>query len=126
MGNKKLTQWIYDHLGEDWGGNGSPPGSTQKLEFGELDGDLPMHVAVTYCNDGQDIWLAYNQGGKWLAHYEARHARRLAWFILWDWWAVATWFGLKRKIWYWALHEIVVSQDAACKRAREAFNANQG
>lgn len=103
----KLSNWIYNRLGEDWGGNPSPPGSTQEFEFGEIDGDRPMHKAVTYCNDGHDLWLCYNHDGKWLAHYRAPDARRLAWFILWDWWAIGTWFGVKRKIWYWALREQV-------------------
>lgn len=121
MSTEKLANWIYRHLADEWGGGEAPPGSAQKLEFGEIDGDRPMHVAVTYCNDGHDIWLAYNHGGKWLAHYDDEYARRLAWFILWDWWAISTWFGLKRKLWYWALHDKVVRMDAVSQRARDAF-----
>lgn len=124
MSNEKLARWIYNRLGDEWGGGASPPGSAQKLEFGEIDGDRPMHIAVTYCNDGHDIWLAYNHGGKWLAHYDDEYARRLAWFILWDWWAVSTWLGLKRKIWYWALHVIVTDNDKIAERAREAHRAS--
>lgn len=99
---QRLVEWIFKNLagGPEYC---TPPGDWLRLEFGEMDGDLPMHYAGTL-NDGSELWLAYNHGGKWLAHYRAEYARELAWFILWDWWAKATWFGLKRKIWYWALH----------------------
>lgn len=105
----KLADWIYHKLGPDWGGTPSPPGSECELDFGELDGNKdnpasmrPMYVARTYADDGRTLWLGTHV--KWHLFYGDEHARRLAWFILWDWWAKATWFGLKRKIWYWALH----------------------
>ena len=108
----KLSRWLYNTLGADWGGTPSPPGSECELDFGELDGNKndpssmrPMYVARTYCNDGFELWLGTHD--KWHVFYSAKHARRLAWFILWDWWAVSTWFGLKRELWYWALHNIV-------------------
>jgi hypothetical protein len=104
----QIARWINKLLGDDWGGSASPPGMLAELDFGEPEDDgRPMHVARTYCNDGAELWLGYHW--KWLAHYDARDARRLAWFILWTWWAKGTWFGLKRWIWYKALHVIVES-----------------
>lgn len=99
---QKVARWIYLNLSGDPREECTPPGDWLKHEFGEMDGDKPMHVAYTQ-NDGFELWLACNQGGKWLAHYRASEARQLAWFILWHWWGKATWFGLKRKLWYWGL-----------------------
>jgi hypothetical protein len=99
-----IANWIYRNLADSWGGSESPPGSNQVLEFGELDEGKPMHTATTYNNDGHELWIAYTNWGKWQFHCRAEDARRLAWFILWTWWAKGTWFGLKRRLWYWALH----------------------
>lgn len=111
--NLQLARWIQHHLSDDfWGdGGGGPPGRSPKLVFGEPDDDgLPMNIATTYNNDGMELWLGYRTAG-WQAHYGARAARRLAWFILWDWWIVSTWCGLRRWIWYKALHTIVESYE---------------
>jgi hypothetical protein len=104
-----IAKWINRTLGDDWGGNHSPPGSDQRLEFGEIDPGTgkPSNLATTYNNDGCEVWLWW--AGSWAAFYREKDARRLAWFILWDWWAVGTWFGLKRWIWYKALGVIVES-----------------
>lgn len=78
------------------------PGSECKLEFGEMDGDQPMFIATTYNNDGHELWIGYNKAG-WCFHCRAKDARKLAWFILWNWWIVSTWCGIKRKMWFWSL-----------------------
>jgi hypothetical protein len=97
-----IAQWVYRNLADEWGGSESPPGVNAKLDFGDLDNGRPMHIARTYCNDGHDLWLG--TPNQWYVFYEAKYARRLAWFILWEWWAKGTWFGLKSKLWFWALH----------------------
>lgn len=86
--------------------DGGAPGEECRLLFGEIDDGHPMFTATTYNNDGFELWIAYTRG-RWLVHFDAKEARQLAWFILWDWWAVSTWFGLKRKLWYWALRTIL-------------------
>lgn len=105
----RFAHWIHDVLGDEWGGSPSPPGSVQRLEFGEVDSGTgkPSYLATTYNNDGCEVWLWW--AGKWAAFYREKDARRLAWFILWNWWARGTWFGLKRWIWYKSLHVIVES-----------------
>lgn len=113
----KLAYWLHSLLGDDWGGNSSPPGSVQSLEFGEPDEGKPMHTATTYNNDGHELWICYTHG-KWLFHCRAEAARELAWFILWTWWAKGTWFGVKRRLWYWANHVIVDSYKARPQRGR--------
>ena len=93
-----IADWMFVYVSGDKEQHCVPPGAEPTLIFGE-DG---MYTATTYNNDGSELWLAYT-GWKWMAHYRAAEARQLAWFILWDWWAKATWFGLKRRLWYWAL-----------------------
>lgn len=110
--NLRLAKWIHNKLGDDWGGSQAPPGVNAELDFGEIDNGRPMYVARTYPNDGSDLWLG--TPNNWHVFYRAQDARRLAWFILWDWWVVGTWFGLKRKIWYWALR-IIVDRTLALK-----------
>ena len=100
MNKKKLVRWLYYKLGDDHGGNSSAPGSAGRLEFGELGDDGRMSQIATVTDS--ELWLGYRW--KWHVFYEAKHARRLAWFILWTWWTKGTWCGLKRKIWRWALH----------------------
>ena len=83
------------------------PGTEPKIGFGYIENGKHVHRATTYNNDGHELWLSF--ANKWIVYYEARDARRLAWFILWDWWIVSTWCGLKRRIYYWALSSHVRS-----------------
>lgn len=95
----RIARWIYHHLADEWGGDYCPPGIGAKLDFGGPDDDgRPMLVARTHPDDGATIWLGYRR--KWMLSFGSRDARRLAWMILWTWWAKGTWFGLKRRIWY--------------------------
>ena len=100
----KLANWIFFNLSGNKDAHCVSPGSECWFEFGEVDlgHDRPFYTATTYNNDGFELWIAYT-GGKWIAHFRAKAARQLAWFILWNWWAKSTWCGLKRRIWYWAL-----------------------
>jgi hypothetical protein len=114
----KLAKWIHANLaGERY--EHVVPGDQLKLEFGEHDPDpgpkhdRPMFTAVT-SNDGYELWIAYT-GGKWLVHFRKEYARQLAWFIIWDWWAKATWFGIKRKIWYWSNKQVLYSMNPKLK-----------
>jgi hypothetical protein len=103
-----IAKWIYKNLAQDKD-ECTVPGDWLKHEFGELDDKKPIYVAHT-SNDGHEIWIAYNNGGKWLVYFDQKTARDLAWFILWNWWGKSTWFGLRRKLWYWALHTKLMSQ----------------
>jgi len=159
----KLSNFIHNKLGPDYGGTPSPPGSECKLEFGYVQNNKHKYIATTYNNDGFELWLG--KPDKWHIHYNNKEARKLAWFILrtwWEkpsqvyfgdiedndstykattnngflqlylgrkhcvsytkqdarkltwfilytWWFKSTWFGLKRKLWYMALSNIVSS-----------------
>jgi hypothetical protein len=86
--------------------DGAPPGDWLSMDFGDMDGDKRMHYART-SNDGFEIWFG-SPGVGWKAFYRMPDALTLARFILWDWWIVSTWCGLRRKIWYHLLHRRVV------------------
>lgn len=106
---RKIEDWIFRWLSGDPSDHCVAPGDRLWHEFGPMDGDRPMFVAST-SNDGYELWLSYTLEKGYLAHYRMEEARRLAWIILWHWWGVSTWFGLKRKIWYWSLSRQVKRQ----------------
>jgi hypothetical protein len=70
-----------------------------------------MFTATTYNNDGHDIWIEYTGGG-WICHLRQGESLQLAKIIVWDWWIKSTWFGLKRKIWYWSLSRVMKNTKA--------------
>jgi hypothetical protein len=110
----RWERWIVETLGDrHWGGGPkSPPGQSAELDFGEWDAGYrlvspemwpsgrPAHHA-NFHEDGGRFWLGTPT--EWQFHCHASDALKLARFILWRYWAVGTWFGLKRRIWYWAL-----------------------
>lgn len=103
---QKIVKWVHKHLSGDPDDHRFVPGAECQLLFGEIDDGKPMFTATTYNNDGFELWIAYTRG-RWLVHFGASEAHQLARFILWDWWIVSTWCGLKRKLWYWSNREIV-------------------
>ena len=104
-----IAKWIFKNLsgGPEYC---TPPGDWLRFEFGDEDEGKPMFVART-SNDGYELWIAYNNGGKWLWHCDDKYAYQLARWILWNWWAKSTWFGFKRRIWYWSLHTKLMADD---------------
>lgn len=52
-------------------------------------------------NDGTELWLGY--GDRWKYWLSGVEVRALFWWLLWEWYAKARWFGLRRPIYYWAL-----------------------
>ena len=95
-----IAQWVFYNLSGSRDVYCTPPGSECRLEFGE---GGTSDLATTYNNDGFELWLG--RPDKWYVFYSAKQARKLAWFILWEWWAKSTWFGLKRNLWYWGLSQ---------------------
>jgi len=106
--NLKLAKRIYKLLGDGDGGGDmyAPPGSDQRLELFYESGES-MFIAATYPNDGHEFWMGTRN--KWWGFLRRSEALKLAWFIIWNWWIVGTWCGVKRWIWYKALSAIVKS-----------------
>lgn len=103
---RSVADAIYERLGEDWGGFPNPPGDHLGIDLPMGDSTNPRdRYVVRTNNDGFELWIGYPD--KWLWHCSAHEARKVAWFVLWRWWGVGTWFGLRRKLWYWALRQRV-------------------
>lgn len=98
---EKLDRFIMRALG---GGDmhNSPPGDWLAIDFGDMMEDgKRIHYARTG-NDGYEIWIGSPYIG-WKAFFRMPDALTLARFIIWRWWVVGTWCGMRRRIWYAAL-----------------------
>lgn len=117
-----VVNGMVDLLGDDEHGDGqrSPPGAGAKV-YVETNGTgrsprsrksvpyeemtNPSRKGLLYVfsalEDGGEIGIGWPD--KWHVILNGGVALRLAWFILWTWWARGTWFGLRRRIWYWGL-----------------------
>jgi hypothetical protein len=102
----RVAKIIDERLGTEWGGKGGgmhPPGDHLRWESPANNmWNESMYVGGT-SNDGSDMNIGYRDADRYLLALRHEEARSLAWFIIWRWWARGTWFGLKRRIWYWAL-----------------------
>lgn len=100
---QRIMHWT---AGPEWCGNEMIPGDNLKIEMPMEGSTHPdgRYVYVTN-NDGFELWMGTPH--EWKHHMRANEARRLAWFILWTWWGKGTWFGLRRWIYYRALHAYV-------------------
>lgn len=88
--------------GPEWCGNDTVPGDHLTLQIPLRGGTSHDDVQVYATgNDGFDLLIGYPH--KWHWSTDRVSARRLAWFILWTWWARGEWFGLRRRIYYRAL-----------------------
>lgn len=116
---RAVEKWVFRWLSGDPDEHCIPPGDRLYYQFGEIDDGKLMYTASTG-NDGFEIWLSYTWENGYQAHYRAEAARQLAWFILWRWWGLSTWFGLKRRIWYWSLSRLVKRQKEQVERQRKA------
>lgn len=101
---------VMDILGTPFGGNRGVPGDWRRESIRPKDRGQNRRLDVMVGNDGFDLsaWWYYDdaKGEESPAFSISRgEAHRLMWFIL-RWWAVE-WFGLRRKVWYWALHRSV-------------------
>jgi hypothetical protein len=96
------------------------PAEPMRFEFGldaeYTDADLVKVFSVN--NDGFELIMGYPE--KWCLTINRQTARRLAWFILWTWMVRTDWFGLRRWLYYRALHSVVEDSRRRAARAREA------
>lgn len=93
MGKRRvgLEERLYQWLGHYDYPYTHPPGHELRMM---IDDDQLARVG----NDGFELWLGTMD--HWHVFYRAPEARKLARFILWNWWAKATWFGLRPWLWY--------------------------
>lgn len=116
---ERIAERIYDSAIAGQGtGRPMPPGDWLTTEFGGADDDgKPLYHAMVG-NDGFDLYVGYRNQDRWLVSFGMRDALHLARFILWTWWVRGTWCGLRRRIWYWALHVKVTEHERKAKVLR--------
>jgi len=95
-------------VGTEWCGSDTVPhsrtlyyaddGSGHEVERGSRDA-----YVIASNNDGFELWFGTPQN--WYHHMNQREVRLLTKYLLWDWYVKARWLGLRRPIYYWALHK---------------------
>jgi hypothetical protein len=92
-----------------------PPGGGLAARFVEPG----FEMTVVHRGDAVDVYY----GARSITAFSMSPgtALRLAWFIVWRWWALATWCGLKSSLWRWSI-EVVAR---AARRPKERKNAEQ-
>ena len=63
--------------------------------------EVAEHQVIASNNDGFELWLGWNS--RWDTHLREPEVRALFWWLLWEWFGRARWFGLRRPLYYWAL-----------------------
>ncbi len=93
-----VHDWIYKNLGSEACGNTVAPG-----DWMDLQPPLQYPPVVHVSEDAWTLWIG--TATEWHTHMSRGDAHRLAWFILYRWWIRAEWFGLRRRLWFWALRK---------------------
>ena len=87
-------------VGSDWGGNHAPPFSkTFRYPWGDTERLFASN------NDGMELWFGYPK--EWTWHISESEVRLLTRYLLVEWYLKARWLGLRRPIYYFALHSVV-------------------
>ena len=98
---------IMDAVGTEFCGNRIPPQPRTVYYSDDGSGrEVPRGTREAYVlasnNDGFELWLGTPH--KWYHHMGEREVRLLTRYLLWDWYVKARWLGLRRPLYYWALH----------------------
>jgi hypothetical protein len=109
--SERLWRWMYRLTRDHTAGLSGVPGNWLSLEMGPPNDDgSPLHYARTG-DDAFVLWIGYRD--RWWGSLPRKEARRLAWFVLWRWWARGEWFGLRRWLFYRALAREVARHQRA-------------
>jgi hypothetical protein len=86
--------------GTEWGSDYGPPfAKTLRYQWADTERVFANE------NDGMELWFGYTD--KWEWHIGNNEVRMLTKWLIWDWWIKARWLGLRRPVYYWALHSVV-------------------
>ena len=73
-------------------------------------------IALFSQGDSFDLVYGHAKGPYIIVELSPATLLKLAWFVLWKWWARGTWFGLKLSAWNWCcavqLEEAAVEKSA--------------
>jgi hypothetical protein len=102
---------IMDATGTERGGGMKVPPESRTVYYSE-DGtgrEVPRGTREAYVlsseNDGFELW--FGTPDRWYHHMNQREVRLLTRYLIWEWYVKARWLGLRRPIYYWALHRHV-------------------
>lgn len=95
---RKLAGWLSSR---DKAGNIRMPGGSIGIAMVEPDGSQVGVIA-----QGDSIVLYYGKDAVTGLSLTPTSMLRVAWFSIWTWWVCSTWFGIRTRIWQWAVMRI--------------------
>lgn len=98
----RVAERIHGWLGHDWGaGNAGVPANHLSWRG--------RSVQAFTGNDAFTLNLHHPDSMQVSTQIDRRDVAGLVWFLVWRWWIVGEWCGVRRRVWYWALSRIVRS-----------------
>lgn len=88
------------------------------------DGQYRDAYLFTGNNDGSELW--FGTPHEWHTHLDSKDVRRLFWYLIFEWYGRARWFGLRRPIYYWALRQHLKPLHKANAEHRRKMKAATG
>ena len=85
---------LYHLLSDHWGNGDHAPSTSTEFRFST--NSWPEIASLR--EDSSVVWIGTMS--EWHTNFERRDARRLGWWLLWDWWVKGEWFGWRRWAWY--------------------------
>jgi hypothetical protein len=95
---ERFAAWVSQRLVVRDGNAIRPPSAKLAWSHLELDGSR-----LTVVSRGDAFDLFYGRTRPVVLSITPKAALRLAWFILWRWWVLGTFCGLKTRLWNWSL-----------------------
>jgi hypothetical protein len=93
-----------DAVGTEYGGTHSPPEARTLYYWNgrEVPRGTDEAYVIAANNDGTELWIGTPH--QWYHHMGSPDVRLLLRWLIVDWYIKARWLGLRRPIYYWALH----------------------
>lgn len=108
----RFADWIARRMVEEAGNRSTAPGGTQIFRW-TVAGPVRKEFTVIARSDSFDFYHGHPDGERVTVFaVRADIALKLAWFLLWDWWILATWCNWKLRLWRWCLRVRSESRDA--------------
>ena len=98
--------------GTEWGGDYGPP-SAPTLRY-PWQGEERVFANK---NDGTELWFGYPNRWEW--HIGPGEIKRLTRYLIVDYWLKSRWLGLRRPVYYAALHSTVEKTRNRVAKARK-------
>jgi hypothetical protein len=104
---RRLAELLCGVLVErDAGGELQPPAGALATRVHEADG---RQLAIVSRGDVLDVYFVTRKGDPVTFSCSARSVLRLAWWLLWRYWVVGTWCGMKLSLWSWTVRVLTTT-----------------